>query len=145
MSKRNPSDHTPDHPCSPETSQSPSPETIGTSRNIAPSQEVADTAPRIKVTRDKKKSAILLDCKDPVAGAQLMKALGAEDLDFLKGTILQLVRTCERDGVIDEDKLNYMISIVKGIKPRDQIEAMLAAEMAVIHTAMMKYDAWLGH
>ena len=32
-----------------------------------------------------------------------------------------------------------MLSIVKGIKPRNQIEAMLAAEMAVAHDTMMSF------
>ncbi|MBV8107279.1 MAG: hypothetical protein JO223_22195 [Hyphomicrobiales bacterium] len=30
-----------------------------------------------------------------------------------------------------------MLSVVKGIEPRDQIEAMLAAQMAAVHTASM--------
>jgi hypothetical protein len=32
-----------------------------------------------------------------------------------------------------------MLSIVKGIKPRDQIEAMLAAQMAAVHMASMTF------
>jgi hypothetical protein len=30
-----------------------------------------------------------------------------------------------------------MIAVVKGIKPRDQIEALLASQMAGVHTAAM--------
>jgi DNA topoisomerase IB len=33
--------------------------------------------------------------------------------------------------------LNFMLSVVKSIKPRDQIESMLATQMAGIHTATM--------
>jgi hypothetical protein len=32
-----------------------------------------------------------------------------------------------------------MISIIKGIQPRDQIEAMLAAQMAAVHMAIMNF------
>ena len=32
----------------------------------------------------------------------------------------------------------YALSIVKGIKPRDQVEAMLAIQMAAIHLATIK-------
>jgi hypothetical protein len=32
-----------------------------------------------------------------------------------------------------------MLSVVKGIKPKDQLEAMLAAQMAAIHTATMTF------
>src|SRR5207302_1490063 len=39
----------------------------------------------------------------------------------------------------DEDGLNFMLSVVKGIDPRDQIEAMLAAQMAAVHNATMTF------
>jgi hypothetical protein len=37
-----------------------------------------------------------------------------------------------------------MLSVVKGIQPRDQIEVMLAAQMAVVHTASMTMAQRLG-
>ena len=41
--------------------------------------------------------------------------------------------------------LNFMLSVVTGIKPKDQLEAMLAAQMAVIHTATMTFTRRLAH
>ena len=38
-----------------------------------------------------------------------------------------------------------MLSIVKGVKPRDEVEAMLAAQMAAVHTATMNFARRLGH
>ena len=38
-----------------------------------------------------------------------------------------------------------MLSIVKGIEPRDQIEAMLAAQMAAVHMASMTFARRLAH
>ncbi len=38
-----------------------------------------------------------------------------------------------------------MLSVVKGIKPRDQIEIMLAAQMAAIHEAIMTFTKRLAH
>jgi hypothetical protein len=32
-----------------------------------------------------------------------------------------------------------MLSVVKGIEPKDQVEAMLAAQMAAVHTATMTF------
>jgi hypothetical protein len=32
-----------------------------------------------------------------------------------------------------------MLSVVKGIQPRDQVEAMLAAQMAAVHMASIKF------
>jgi hypothetical protein len=38
-----------------------------------------------------------------------------------------------------------MLSVVKGIEPRDQIEAMLAAQMAAVHMASMTFARRLAH
>jgi hypothetical protein len=66
----------------------------------------------------------------------LVEAIGSADRDFAFGFIYQLV---EAGGdKLDEQKLNFILSVVKGIKPRDQIEAMLAAQMAAVHSATMK-------
>ena len=38
---------------------------------------------------------------------------------------------------MDEAKLNFVLAVVKGVKPRDQLEAMLATQMAAVHLATM--------
>jgi hypothetical protein len=38
-----------------------------------------------------------------------------------------------------------MLSMVKGIEPRDQLEAMLAAQMAAVHNATMTFARRLNH
>ena len=38
-----------------------------------------------------------------------------------------------------------MLSVVKGIEPRDQVEAMLAAQMAATHNATMTFARRLNH
>ena len=38
-----------------------------------------------------------------------------------------------------------MVSVVKGIQPRDQIETMLAAQMAAVHMATMRFARRLAH
>jgi len=38
-----------------------------------------------------------------------------------------------------------MLAVVKGIEPRDQIEAMLAAQMAAVHNATMTFARRLAH
>ena len=32
-----------------------------------------------------------------------------------------------------DDEVNFMLSVVKGLEPRDQVEAMMAAQMAAVH------------
>jgi hypothetical protein len=38
-----------------------------------------------------------------------------------------------------------MLSVIKGLEPRDQVEALLAAQMAAVHTAIMTFARRLGH
>ena len=39
----------------------------------------------------------------------------------------------------DETGTNFVLSVVKGLQPRDQVEAMLAAQMAAVHNATMNF------
>lgn len=81
---------------------------------------------------------ILPDHPDRAVGfALLVEAIGSADCDFAFGFIYQLVEAGGDE--LDEQKLNFILSVVKGIKPRDQIEAMLAAQMAAVHSATMKF------
>src|SRR6266436_2445023 len=70
-----------------------------------------------------------------------MEALGTTDLDFLDGILCQLLNVGSRAGKVDERGLNFLLSVVKGVKPRDQVEALLAAQMAAVHAATMTF-AW---
>jgi len=65
--------------------------------------------------------------------------------DFLKGLVAQLVDAGSRGPAPEEDGTNFMLAVVKGIEPRDQIEAMLAAQMAAVHMASMTFARRLAH
>jgi hypothetical protein len=49
----------------------------------------------------------------------------------------QLSVLAAREEGISEHELNFMLATIKGIAPRDETEAMLAAQMAAIHNATM--------
>ena len=51
----------------------------------------------------------------------------------------QLAGASTRGENVDEETLNFMLSVMKGIEPRDQLEAMLAAQMAAVHVASMTF------
>jgi hypothetical protein len=40
---------------------------------------------------------------------------------------------------LDELALNFMISVIKGIKPKGQVESMLAAQMAATQMLSMRF------
>jgi hypothetical protein len=46
---------------------------------------------------------------------------------------------------VDGRALNFMLSQVKGVKPTDQVEAMLAAQIAAVHLATMTLARRLAH
>jgi hypothetical protein len=76
----------------------------------------------------------------------LSEALGSQDPDFIWGLVSQLSQASTRFN--DGEGLNFMLSVIKNIHPRDGIEAMLGAQMAALHMSMMNYIdefARLGH
>ena len=70
--------------------------------------------------------------------------MGTTDLDFFDGLMLQLVNASKGQGPSD-NAVNFMLAVIKGVEPRDQIEAMLAAQMAAVHSATMTFARRLAH
>jgi hypothetical protein len=106
-------------------------------------RRVSEHAPRMKVGEA---ANLAPDHPEPAVGqVLLMAALGTADHDFYSGLVRQLGEACAQDGMVDEHALNFMLSVVKGIKPRDQVEAMLAAQMAAVHMATLACARRLAH
>jgi hypothetical protein len=109
-------------------------------------KELAERAPRLKVSQKGEISKVGPDHPDNTTGhVLLMEALGTADYDFHNGFLNQVLNASSRGGQIDEEMVNFMLSIIKGIKPRDQIEAMLAAQMAAVHVSTMTFARRLAH
>jgi len=103
-------------------------------------------APRIKVRNDGKMPELSPDHPDqPLAQALLMETLGTVSSDFVHGLLSQLANAGSQGRAIDEAGLNFMLSVIKGIKPKDQLEAMLGAQMAAMHMATMTFARRLAH
>jgi hypothetical protein len=99
----------------------------------------AHASPSFKVSDNK----VSLDHPDELIGqALLMEAVGTADFDFYKGLISQLANVGSGK---DAQSLNFVLSVVKGIEPRDQLEAMLGAQMAAVHMATMKFARQLAN
>jgi hypothetical protein len=80
-----------------------------------------------------------IDHPDSEAGEQLMAdALGVADRDAMHGILRQLVRAGVSGQKPDPVNLSFMISIIKSIKPRDAVEAMLVAQMVSVHVMTMR-------
>jgi hypothetical protein len=102
-------------------------------------KKVTPPAPRImNVAQKDGVMSATLDHPDPSIGhVVLMEALGTVDPDFLDGLVGELAHAVMQGRTVDERILNFMLSLVKGVKPTDQVEAMLAAQMAAVHMATM--------
>ena len=101
----------------------------------AAEQTKADATPRLKLLPH----GFSIDHPDPGLGEQLMaNALGVADCDAMDGILRQLVRASVSGGSPDEVNLSFMISMVKSIKPRDSVEAMLVAQMVSVHVMAMR-------
>ena len=101
----------------------------------APIQAQAAIAPRIKLGPN----GFSIDHPDPELGEQLMaNALGVTDRDAMDGILRQLVRASFSGGSADEVNLSFMIAMVKSLRPRDSVEAMLVAQMVSVHVMAMR-------
>ena len=115
--------------------------------NIAPDHTMATTtaateqtktaaSPRIKLVSP---HGFSMDHPDLKLGEQLMaSALGVADRDAMDGIFRQLVRASASGERPDEVNLSFMLSMVKSIKPRDAVEAMLVAQMVSVHVMAMR-------
>ena len=104
------------------------------------------SGPNLTVTTDGNNvAAIALDHPHLAYGQfALMKAIGTSEIAFYDGLIGQLVNASKEQRA-SEKGTNFMLAVIKGIEPRDQIEAMLAAQMAAVHMASMTFARRLAH
>jgi hypothetical protein len=103
-------------------------------------------SPRLKV--DNRPEGVSIDVDHPnnlFGDVVLMEALGTADADFYYGLLNQLSNGSLRGRQVDERTLNFMVAVIKGINPRDQMEAMLAAQMAAVHDAIMTFTRRLAN
>lgn len=83
---------------------------------------------------------------DPRKGGTLLAlALGAGDQDFVAGIMGQIVNVTSKGQQPNEDAANFMLSAIKGVQPQDEVETMLAAQMAATHMLTMTFARRLNH
>jgi hypothetical protein len=101
-----------------------------------------DAAVEVKLTPD----GFFIDHPDPELGEALMAdALGVADRDAMDGILRQLVRASVSGQKVDAVNLAFMISMIKSIKPRDAVEAMLVAQMVSVHVMAMRCACQLAN
>ena len=114
-------------------------------RKQAERREAETPALRVEVLS--KGASLLVDHPDATVGRDLlMEALGTANAHFSGGLLYTLctAASATKGSRFDQDYFNFMLAVITGIKPNDQLEAMLAAQMAAIHIAMMTFTQRLG-
>jgi hypothetical protein len=70
---------------------------------------------------------------------KFMEAIGAKDNDFMYGLLEQLVNAGTQGRSTEGRGVKFMVSVIKGLEPKDQVEAMLASQMAAVQMATMSF------
>jgi hypothetical protein len=73
------------------------------------------------------------------------EAFGSKSPDFIDGLTSQIINVATKGQKADEKASKFLASIVGGVAPKDQVEAMLAAQMAAVHQATMTFARRLNH
>ena len=101
------------------------------------SADRADGPPmKLKMTGDGLQVSFVHDDPD-LAQILLMADLGTCDPHFLTGIQGQVARIGAQGRAIDEGASNFLLSVARGVQPRDELEAMLAVQMGAVHQATM--------
>jgi hypothetical protein len=103
-------------------------------------------SPDLKITKGQEGVRVEPDHPDNTTGSRLlMSALGTTSPAFYEGLVRQLVNASGKGQEPDEGAVNFSLSVIKSIQPQDEIEAMLAAQMAAVHLASMAFARRLAH
>ena len=105
------------------------------------------TCPRLKVKKkDGRAVAVGPDHSNVRIGSLLlMRAMGTASFEFMNGILKDVINVASQGKQPDECGMNFVLSVIRGVQPRDEVEAMLAAQMAAVHMATMTFARRLAH
>ena len=102
--------------------------------------EAKAAAPRMKTKMKDGNVNVWIDHADQYYGmALLMDAIGVHDSAVFDGLLSQVCNASLEKGAVNARSMNFMLGVMKGIAPKDTVEAMLAAQMAAAHTATLTF------
>ena len=74
-----------------------------------------------------------------------MTDLATMDPAFFSGVTGQIAKIGAHGQKIDEAASNFLLSVVRAVQPRDELETLLAVQMGAIHAATMMMARRLNH
>ena len=129
------------------TTYEPTPEENKALRRVGRRLADKPPAPNLKVHHQEGQLAsIRPDHPDEAVGSLLLaETVGTTSLEFLQGLLGQISNVATKGPRPDQQAMNFMLAMIRGVEPRDEIEAMLAAQMAAVHMATMTFARRLAH
>lgn len=96
-------------------------------------------APSLKIEMDDDNCCtVLFDHDDQsLAHTLAMYDVGTGDAEFINGILRQVTALGAPGKQISEETTNFALSVIRSIEPENEVEAMLAAQMAATHLATM--------
>ena len=104
---------------------------------LPPPDQNSDQIASIKVSGVGRTRTLELVDDTPDSFSRLMAAFGTEDLDFFGGLIEQIAGVRSREDQPASLTVGFLLSVVKNTRPRDELEAMLLAQIATCHMIAM--------
>jgi hypothetical protein len=101
-----------------------------------------------RITVEEKDGRIVVSNDHPmraVGQLLLMEEFASTSSDFASAITNQLVDIGTQGKVLDSTRVNNALSLVKAIQPRDEVETMLATQMASVHLAAVAAGRRLAH
>jgi hypothetical protein len=116
-------------------------------QSLAPRPKLKTTL-TMRKTKTKRigEAKIEIDHKSPNRAALLGMSVGTTDWDWAKALLKQISRISVSDRDMTDDLsgadalFNDTLAIVQGIQPKDELEGLLAVQMAAIHGQVVAYS-----
>ncbi|MEO9825049.1 MAG: hypothetical protein ABJF50_11600 [Paracoccaceae bacterium] len=115
---------------------------------LAQLRKTKPQSPSLKMDFDEEHRtlSIQLDSEDQaLATASMMLSMGTSDDRVFSGLLKQISNIGEQGKAASEDASNFVLGIIDGLEPQDDVEAMLATQMAVTHQTTMLMARRLIH
>ena len=87
----------------------------------------------------------ILDSTVEISPRVAEATFGSTNPSFIEGLAKQMVNIGSRGTEPDQEDINFIGAIMVGIKPRDELEGLMAIQMAAIHNATMTFARRLAH
>lgn len=102
----------------------------------------------LRFTENEDEGGITLDFDHDdqrTAQALAMYEIGTSDARFFCGILDQVARLGAPGSQVSDSNSNFALAVIASIEPRDEVESMLALQMATVHQATMVMARRLTH